>query len=85
MHDNADAGTGRGWNDQYYCSAIIGTEKSKCFSAQMRNKGFSFFEEAIDELRGRFDEKFLKAREKSRSVNRQRNRDCFVSCQHRFP
>ena len=46
---------------QYYWSAIIGTEKSKGFSAQMRNEGFSRFEEAIDEFRGCFDEKFLKA------------------------
>lgn len=45
---------------QYYWSAIIGTEKSKGFSAQMRKEGFSRFEEAIDEFRGRFDEKFLK-------------------------
>jgi hypothetical protein len=46
---------------QYYWSAIIGTEKSKGFSAQMRKERFSRFEEAIDEFRDRFDEKFLKA------------------------
>ena len=46
---------------QYYWSAIIGTEKSKGFSAQMRKEGFSRFEEAIDQFRDRFDDQFLKA------------------------
>lgn len=46
---------------QCYWSAIIGTERSTGFSAQMRKEGFSRFEEAIDEFRERFDEKLLEA------------------------
>jgi hypothetical protein len=45
---------------QYYWSAIIGTERSKGFSAQMRKEGFNRFEEAIEKFRDRFDDKFLK-------------------------
>jgi hypothetical protein len=45
---------------QYYWSAIVGTEKSIGFAAQMRQEGFDRFEEAIDEFRVRFDNKFLR-------------------------
>jgi len=45
---------------QYYWSAIIGTERSKGFAAQMRKEGFGRFEEALEEFRELFDEKFLK-------------------------
>src|SRR5690348_11482783 len=44
----------------YYWSAIIGTERSIGFAAQMRKEGFQRFEEAIDEFRIRFDDKFLR-------------------------
>ena len=45
---------------QYYWSAIIGTERSIGFAAQMRREGFQRFEEALEEFRIRFDDKFLK-------------------------
>jgi hypothetical protein len=45
---------------QYYWSAIVGTEKSIGFASQMRQEGFERFEEAIDEFRVRFDNKFLR-------------------------
>jgi hypothetical protein len=44
---------------QYYWSAIIGTERSKGFAARMRREGFGRFEEALEEFRDRFDQKFL--------------------------
>jgi hypothetical protein len=46
---------------QYYWSAIIGTERSIGFAARMRKEGFTRFEEAIDEFRVRFDDRFLKS------------------------
>jgi hypothetical protein len=45
---------------QYYWSAIVGTERSVGFAALMRQEGFGRFEEAIEEFRGRFNDKFLK-------------------------
>jgi len=39
---------------QYFWSAVIGTERSIGFAAQMRAEGFGRFEEAIDEFRIRF-------------------------------
>jgi len=45
---------------QYYWSAIIGTERSVGFAAQMRKEGFSRFEEALEEFRLRFDDAFLR-------------------------
>ena len=45
---------------QYFWSAIIGTERSKGFAAQMRQEGFQRFEEAIEEFRQRFDDRFLR-------------------------
>lgn len=44
----------------YYWSAIIGTERSVGFAARMRNEGFDRFEEALEEFRVRFDDKYLK-------------------------
>jgi hypothetical protein len=44
----------------YYWSAIIGTERSIGFAARMRREGFTRFEEAIDEFRVRFDDRFLR-------------------------
>lgn len=47
---------------QYYWSAIIGTERSIGFAAKMREEGFRRFEEAIEEFRVRFDDRFLRKR-----------------------
>ena len=44
----------------YYWSAIIGTERSVGFAARMRQEGFVRFEEAIDEFRVRFNDRFLR-------------------------
>jgi len=44
---------------QYYWSAIIGTERSIGFAALMRQEGFDRFEEALQEFRMRFDDRFL--------------------------
>lgn len=45
---------------QYYWSAIVGTERSIGFAALMRQEGFERFEEAIDEFRLHFNDKFLR-------------------------
>lgn len=45
----------------YYWSAIIGTERSIGFAAQMRAEGFGRFEESIEDFRVRFDDRFLRA------------------------
>jgi len=45
---------------QYYWSAIIGTERSVGFAAQMRKEGFLRFEEALDEFRVLFNDEFLR-------------------------
>ena len=45
---------------QYYWSAIIGTERSVGFAASMRQEGFDRFEEALEEFRLRFDDRFLR-------------------------
>jgi hypothetical protein len=47
---------------QYYWSAIIGTERSIGFAAQMRREGFERFEEALEEFRIRFDDNFVRRR-----------------------
>ena len=39
---------------QYYWSAIIGTERSIGFAAQMKNEGFTRFEEVLEEFRIQF-------------------------------
>lgn len=39
----------------FFWSAVVGTERSTSFAAQMRREGFGRFEEAIDEFRVRFD------------------------------
>src|SRR5260370_17200846 len=46
----------------YYWSAIIGTERSIGFAARMRQEGFTRFEEAIDDFRARFNDRFLRRR-----------------------
>jgi hypothetical protein len=45
---------------QYYWSAIVGTERSIGFAARMRQEGFTRFEEAIDEFRVQFNDRFLR-------------------------
>ncbi len=44
---------------QYYWSAIIGTERSIGFAALMRQEGFDRFEEALEQFRVRFNDRFL--------------------------
>lgn len=44
----------------YYWAAMHGTERSIGFAARMRQEGFDRFEEAIDNFRVRFDDKFLR-------------------------
>ena len=39
---------------QYYWSAIIGTEHSVGFAAQMKREGFDRFKEVLEEFRVRF-------------------------------
>jgi hypothetical protein len=39
----------------YFWSAVVGTEKSTSFAAQMRREGFDRFEEVIEDFRARFD------------------------------
>src|SRR5690242_11706826 len=45
---------------QYYWSAIVGTERSIGFAALMRQEGFDRFEEALDEFRILFNDRFLR-------------------------
>ncbi len=46
---------------QYYWSAIIGTERSTAFARNMRNEGFTRFEEVIDEFRDRFNDAWIRS------------------------
>ncbi|MGP8049683.1 MAG: hypothetical protein ACLPYB_03650 [Desulfobaccales bacterium] len=47
---------------QFYWSAIIGTDKSMRFAAQMREEGFTRFEdeEILEEFRRRFNDRWLR-------------------------
>lgn len=45
---------------QYYWSAIIGTERSTEFARQMREEGFTRFEEVIDEFRDKFNDDWIR-------------------------
>ncbi len=45
----------------YYWSAVIGTEKSTSFARQMRNEGYTRFEEVIDDFRDRFNDSWLQS------------------------
>jgi hypothetical protein len=47
---------------RYYWSAIVGTDPSIAFAARLRQEGFDRFEEAIDEFRVRFDDRWLRRR-----------------------
>ena len=44
----------------YYWSAVIGPERSTKFARQMREEGFTRFEEIIDEFRERFNDQWLR-------------------------
>ena len=44
----------------YFWSAIVGTERSIGFAAQMKKEGFDRFEETIEDFRVRFDDRFLR-------------------------
>ncbi|MBV8889055.1 MAG: hypothetical protein JO267_10205 [Alphaproteobacteria bacterium] len=45
---------------QYFWSAIKGTERSIGFAERMRREGFRRFEEALEEFRTKFDDRFLR-------------------------
>ncbi len=44
---------------QYYWSAVIGTERSTKFAKQMKDEGFSRFEEILEEFRDKFNDNWL--------------------------
>jgi predicted glycosyl hydrolase (DUF1957 family) len=46
--------------NQYFWSAIIGTDRSKGFAAQMKKEGFTRFEEVLEEFRDKFDDTFFR-------------------------
>lgn len=45
---------------QYFWSAVIGTERSIGFSKQMKDAGFSRFEEVLEDFRVKFNDAWLK-------------------------
>jgi hypothetical protein len=45
---------------EFYFSAIVGTDRSVAFAAQLREAGFIRFEEVIDDFRKRFNEAWLR-------------------------
>lgn len=45
----------------YYWSAIIGTERSTEFARQMKQEGFTRFEEVIDEFRDKFGDLWIRS------------------------
>ncbi len=46
---------------QYFWSAIIGTERSIGFSKQLKDAGFTRFEEVLEDFRVKFDDNWLKS------------------------
>ena len=46
---------------QYYWSAVIGTERSTAFARQMREEGFTRFEEVLEDFRERFNDHWLRS------------------------
>lgn len=44
----------------YYWSSIIGSSKSRSFSRLMKEEGFTRFEEVVDEMRVKFDDKWFR-------------------------
>lgn len=45
---------------QYFWSAVIGTERSIGFSKQMKDAGFSRFEEVLEEFREKFNDDWMR-------------------------
>jgi hypothetical protein len=45
----------------FYWSAVIGTERSTEFARQMRQEGFTRFEEIIEDFRNRFNDKWIRS------------------------
>ena len=46
---------------QYYWSAIVGTERSTEFARNMREEGFTRFEEILEPFRNRFNDKWMRS------------------------
>lgn len=46
---------------QYFWSAVIGTDRSVSFARQMRQEGFTRFEEILEPFRERFNDKWLRS------------------------
>lgn len=46
---------------QYFWSAVIGTERSTKFARDMRDEGFTRFEEVLEDFRERFDDRWLRS------------------------
>jgi hypothetical protein len=44
----------------YYWSSIIGSSKSRSFAKLMKEEGFTRFEEVVDEMRVKFDDKWYR-------------------------
>jgi hypothetical protein len=44
----------------YYWNSIIGSSRSRSFSRLMKEEGFTRFEEVVDEMRMKFDDKWLR-------------------------
>ncbi|MBS4095828.1 MAG: hypothetical protein KGZ83_03205 [Sulfuricella sp.] len=45
----------------FYWSAVIGTERSTEFARQMREEGFTRFEEIIEDFRNRFNDRWIRS------------------------
>lgn len=46
---------------QYYWSAVVGTERSTKFASDMREEGFTRFEEILESFRNRFNDKWIRS------------------------
>jgi predicted glycosyl hydrolase (DUF1957 family) len=49
---------------KYYWSAIVGTDNSTKFAKQMKKEGFTRFEEVIDKFRDKFNDAWLRKKDK---------------------
>ncbi len=47
---------------QYYWSAVIGTERSTKFARQMREEGFTRFEEVLEDFQQRFNDQWVRSK-----------------------
>ncbi|AME28742.1 hypothetical protein [Burkholderia sp. PAMC 26561] len=45
----------------FYWSAVVGTDRSVSFSRQMREEGFTRFEEILETFRTRFNDKWIRS------------------------